>query len=135
MISLLSSIARLKIFRYLLVGSIGASIDLLIYSIGTYGLGAPWLVASIFSSLISTLIGYYLSIYIVFESGVRYKRYQEIFGVLSISFIAFSMHQLLLYYFIEIWNLNLIISKIIAIGLIFFFNYFSRSFFIFSKPK
>ena len=122
---------RFKILRYLAVGAVGASIDISIFSIATYLLLLPWLLSSIFSSLISTLAGYYLSIWFVFKSGVRYKRYQEISGVFLISLIAFLMHQIFLYLFIEILNVNMIISKIVVIGLIFFFNYFSRSRLIF----
>jgi putative flippase GtrA len=129
----LSPLFRFKILRYLAVGAVGASIDIAIFSIATYLLLLPWLLSSIISSLVSTLAGYYLSIRFVFKSGVCYKQYQEISGVFLISFIAFSMHQFLLYFFIEILNINMIIAKIITIGLIFFFNYFSRSMIIFRR--
>lgn len=127
----LFSLFRFKILRYLAVGAIGASIDIAIFSTATYLLLLPWLLSSIISSLISTLAGYYLSIWFVFKSGVRYKQYEEISGIFLISFIAFLMHQSFLYILIEILHLNMIISKIVVIGLIFFFNYFSRSKFIF----
>ncbi len=128
----LLSFLRFKILRYLAVGAIGASVDLLIFSAATYLLNLPWLLSSVVSSLVSTLVGYYISIWFVFNSGVRYKQYQEISGVILISCIAFLMHQSLLYIFIEILQFNMIISKIITIGLIFFFNYFSRAKLIFS---
>lgn len=127
----LSLLLKFKILRYLMVGAIGALIDISLFTLAIYLLGFPWLFSSIISSLVSTLAGYYLSILFVFKSGVRYKKAQEISGVLLISFIAFIMHQSLLFIFIEILNINVIISKIITIGLIFFFNYFSRSKIIF----
>jgi putative flippase GtrA len=94
-----------------------------------------WLEASVISSILSTLVGYFLSIIFVFQSGSRYKIHQEIFGVLVISFFAFILHQALMYFFIEVLKVNFIFSKIISIGIIFLFNYFSRSKFIFSSFK
>lgn len=124
---------RFKILRYLVVGAVGALIDIALFTLATYLLDLPWLISSIASSLVSTLAGYYLSILFVFKSGVRYKKVQEISGVFLISFIAFIMHQSLLFIFIEILNINIIISKVITIGLIFFFNYLSRSKIIFPQ--
>lgn len=129
----LFSLYRFKILRYLIVGGIGALIDIAIFSIATYLLYLPWLPSSIVSSLVSTIAGYYLSIRFVFISGARYKQYQEIFGVFIISFFAFLMHQFLLYLLIEIIHFNMIVSKVIVIGSIFFFNYFSRSRVIFRQ--
>ena len=132
MLKKISSLFRYKIFRYLVIGSIGASIDLSIFSVAIYFFKLPWVLSSIFSSLVSTLAGYYLSIFFVFKSEVRYKKYQEIIGVIIISFCAFVIHQVLLYFFIENLHLNIILSKMAVISLIFFFNYFSRSKLIFS---
>ena len=129
----LSPLFKLKILRYSVVGAIGALIDITLFTLATYLLDFPWLISSIISSLVSTLAGYYLSIFFVFKSGVRFKKVQEILGVFLISFIAFIMHQFLLFVFIEILNINMIISKVITIGLIFFFNYFSRSKIIFTQ--
>jgi len=124
-------IFKFTIFRYLVIGGIGALIDILIFSVALYLFLLPWFPSSIISSLVSTLAGYFLSIFFVFKSGSYYKQYQEILGIFLISFIAFLMHQCLLYILIEILFLNLIASKVISIGLIFFFNYFSRSMIIF----
>ncbi len=132
MSEILNSILGYKILRYLLVGGVGATVDLAIFSVATYYFSLPWLLSSVISSLVSTLVGYYLSICFVFQSEVRYKKYQEIAGVILISFLAFLMHQALLYCFIEILDVNMIISKMVVIGSIFFFNYFSRSKIIFS---
>lgn len=126
---------RVKLLRYLLVGAIGASIDIALFILAAHLLDLPWLLSSIISSLVSTLAGYYLSILFVFKSGVRYKKIQEISGVFLISFVAYTMHQSLMFVFIEILNINMIISKVITIGLIFFFNYFSRSKIIFRQTN
>lgn len=130
---ILSKLLKSRIFRYLLLAPIGAASDLLVFSILISLLHFYWLSASIISSLFSTLIGYYLSIKFVFQSGTRFKKYQEIIGVLIISFIAFILHQGLMYICIEFLSLHLIASKILVIGLMFLFNYFSRSKIIFSN--
>lgn len=130
---ILNKLLKSRIFRYLLLAPIGAASDLLVFLILTSPLHFHWLSASIISSLFSTLVGYYFSIKFVFKSGTRFKRYQEIIGVLIISFIAFILHQGLMFIFIEFLGLHLIVSKIIVIGLMFLFNYFSRSKIIFSN--
>lgn len=130
---ILKSIFKLKIVRYFLVGTVGASTDISIFFILTSLIGLNWPISSIISSIISVLLGYYLSIKFVFQSGLRFKKYQEIAGIFLISAIAFLMHQSLLFIFIEFFNINMIISKVITIGLIFFFNYFTRSKIIFPQ--
>lgn len=132
---ILSRLLKFRIFRYLLLAPLGAASDLLVFSILISLLDFHWLSASIISSLLSTLVGYYLSIKFVFQSGARFKKYQEIIGVLIISLIAFILHQGLMYTCIEFFGLHLIASKIFVIGLMFLFNYFSRSRIIFSNCR
>jgi putative flippase GtrA len=129
----LSSLFRFKILRYLVIGAIAASVDLIIFSVAIYFFNVSWFLSSVFSTIVSTLAGYYLSICFVFQSEVRYKKYQEMLGVIAISFFAFILHQSLLYFFIEILNVNMILAKVIVIASVFFFNYFSRSRLIFRE--
>jgi putative flippase GtrA len=126
-------LCKVKIIRYFLIGSIGASIDLVIFSTAILYFRLPWFAASLASLIISTLAGYFLSIRFVFQSGIRFKMHQEIFGVLVISAIAFVMHQALMYMLIEILSIQIILSKILVIGLMFLFNYFCRSRIIFKN--
>jgi len=126
---------KITMFRYFVIAPIGASIDVLIFMLLLEHNNYPWLEASVISSILSTLVGYFLSIIFVFQSGSKYKMHQELFGVLVISFFAFILHQALMYLFIEVLKVNFLFSKIISIGIIFLFNYFSRSKFIFSSFK
>ena len=129
----LSNLFRFKILRYLVIGAIAASVDLIIFSVAIYFFNVTWFLSSVFSTIVSTLAGYYLSICFVFQSEVRYKKYQEMLGVIAISFFAFILHQSLLYFFIEILDVNMILAKVIVIASVFFFNYFSRSRLIFRE--
>ena len=123
----LNSILKLRIVRYLLVGACCASVDLAIFSFLINSVLIPWLLSSVISTVIATLIGYYLSIRFVFKSEIRFQRYQEVIGVLLIGVFALLLHQLFLYLLIEVLELEQFFSKLLVICLIFFFNYFSRS--------
>lgn len=123
----------MRIVKYFFVGGIAAIIDIGLFSFFAAYLGLPWLPVSIATFILATLINYFLSILFVFQSGVRYKKNQEIFGVFIISSLALAVNQIILYLSIEIFGLNLIISKILATGSVFFWNYFGRSRLIFAK--
>lgn len=123
----------MKIIKYFLVGGIAAIIDIGLFSFFAAYLSLPWLPVSIATFTLATLINYFLSIRFVFQSGARYKKNQEIIGVFIISSLALIINQIILYLSIEIFEFNLIISKILATGSVFFWNYFGRSRLIFAN--
>ena len=55
--------------------------------------------------------------------------------VLSISIFAFALHHILLYLLIEVVSVRLLSAKLLVIGLLFFFNYLSRSRIVFRGPS
>lgn len=119
------------LFKYLLVGGAAASLDIGIFSFFSGYCGWPWMPVSIASFILATLLNYFLSIQFVFESGAKYKRAQEILGVFIISTIALAVNQGILFVAIEIFQLNLILSKILATGTVFFWNFLGRKYFVF----
>ena len=121
----------IRLFRYFIIGGISAIIDLGIFSLFAYIFGWPWFFVSIVSFIIATLANYFLSINFVFVSGVRYKKRAEITGVFIISGLALVVNQVVLYIGIEWLQWPLIVSKITATGMVFFWNYFGRRHFIF----
>lgn len=122
----------MKIVKYFFVGGISAIIDVGLFSFFTGYLSWPWLPVSVVTFILATLVNYYLSIFFVFQSGIRYRKKQEIFRVFVISSLALVINQIILFISIEIFELNPIKSKILATGSVFFWNFFGRSRFIFN---
>lgn len=119
------------IVKYFFVGGTAACIDIGLFAFFAAYLGWPWLPVSVVSFILATLANYLLSINFVFVSGVRYKKFHEILFVFIISGIALVINQMILFISIEIVQIQLIIAKIIATGIVFFWNYFGRKYFVF----
>jgi len=121
----------MRIIKYFFVGGTAALVDIGLFSLLAVYLGWPWIPVSIVTFLLATLTNYFLSIKFVFESGIRYKKYVEVFGVFIVSGLALLVNQIVLYMSIEIFEWHLILSKILATGVVFFWNYYGRSKFVF----
>lgn len=120
-----------RVVKYFFVGATAAVVDISLFSLFAVYLGWPWVPVSISTFIFATLVNYLLSIKFVFESGIRHKKYVELSGVFLVSGLALIVNQLVLYITIEALGFQLIISKIISTGTVFFWNYFGRSRFIF----
>lgn len=121
----------MRIVKYFFVGGTAAVVDIGLFAIFAGYLGLPWIPVSIATFILATLVNYLLSIRFVFESGVRHQKHVELAGVFVVSGLALLVNQLALYIAIELLGLQLIISKIIATGVVFFWNYYGRSKFVF----
>ena len=122
----------MKIVRYFFVGAAAAAVDIGFFAILAKYFGLPWFPVSIFSFVLATLVNYVLSIKHVFSSGVRFARHHEVMLVFVVSAIALAVNQGVLWVLIENWSWNLIIAKIFATGVVFFWNYAARRNFIFN---
>ena len=119
-----------RLIRYFFVGSTAALVDWLLYwALVKYG-AMHYLLAAIFSFIASTAVNYVLSIKWVFHSG-RHSRSLEIGLVFFVSLIGLIFNELFLYLFAGVFQVNYMISKIAATGIVFFWNYFTRKKFIF----
>lgn len=118
--------------RYFFVGGISALLDFLIFCL-FFNLFNNWFIAGILSFFITITANYYLSINFVFNSGNKFKKLHEIYLVFFVSFIGFVFNQIILFFFIEAFILNVYLSKIIATALVFIWNFSTRKFYIFDK--
>lgn len=121
----------MRIVKYFSVGGVAAAVDIGLFSIFASYLGWPWIAVSVVTFILATLTNYYLSIKFVFKSGSRHKKYIEVIGVFIVSVLALLVNQLALYVAIKVFNLHLILSKIVATGIVFFWNYYGRSKYVF----
>ena len=122
---------KYKIIRYFFVGGIAAVIDITLFAIFAKFLGYNYLVVAFFSFIVATLVNYIISIKIVFVSGTRHAKHKEVFLVYFVSGVGLLLNLLILYVLISLLGVEKVSSKIIATGLVFFWNYFARKHFIF----
>ncbi|MBU3545491.1 GtrA family protein [Polynucleobacter sp. MWH-Mekk-B1] len=121
----------MRLLKYFFVGGTAAAVDIGLFSLCAGYLGWPWIPVSICTFILATLVNYFLSIQFVFESGSRHKKHVEVIGVFLVSGLALLVNQLVLFMAIEVLGWHLIVSKIIATGAVFFWNYFGRAKFVF----
>lgn len=123
----------MRVVKYAVVGAIAAVIDLLIFVIFAKLLNFDYLAIGAIGFIIATAVNYLLSIRFVFESGVRFEFQKEVLLVFLISFLALGVNQMVLYVGIGIFGWEMLLTKILATGTVFFWNFGARSRFIF-KP-
>lgn len=125
----------MKIIRYLCVGSIAAATDIFFFISAVKILQLDWFFVSLASFMLATTINYIFSVIYVFESGTRFRRRTEASLVFMVSSIGLLVNQTTLWLLIDTFNIDEIISKIMATASVFFWNYMTRSNFIFKENK
>ena len=124
----------MRIVRYFFVGGAAAAVDFTLFAIFTKAAGFPWFPSAVVSFVAATLFNYVLSIRHVFESGVRFKRNQEIFFVFLVSTIGLCLNQAVLWILIEHWRVEPLVAKACGTAAVFLWNFQARHGFIF-RPR
>lgn len=125
----------MKIIKYFFVGGVAALVDFLIFALFVKILALPWFISGVTGFTVATLVNYFLSIRHVFTSGARFKKHKEIVLIFFVSFIGLIINQLILWQCIDFLFLDPLFAKIIATGIVFFWNYSARNQFIFKSKK
>jgi putative flippase GtrA len=123
--------AAMKIARYFFVGAAAAAVDITLFGLLTMALGLPWFPVAIVSFVAATAVNYHLSIRHVFSRGVRFAKHQKAILIYAVSGIGLAVNQGMLWLLIDKLFWHLLLAKVIATGVVFFWNYGSRCLFIF----
>ena len=121
----------MKIVRYFFVGGAAAVVDIGIFFLFAKLAGHDYLLVGCVGFLIATAVNYVLSVKHVFKSGVRFTKRREIILVYAVSLVGLSINQLVLYVMIEQAHSELMLAKLTATGVCFFWNFSARHFIIF----
>ncbi len=124
-----------NIVKYTFVGGVAAIVDWSIFTVFAYKLGFEYLAVSAIGFIVATLVNYFLSIRFIFQSGIRFQKKAEVASIYLISAIGLLLHQIILYFLVDIILLNMLISKVTATGLIFIWNFVLRNYYIFAEKK
>lgn len=112
--------------RSIFVGGIAATADMgMVYVLVDF-INIHYLISSTLGFIFGILINYYLSIFWVFEKKKLKRKTVEftIFAIIGI--LGLLLNNLIMWFFTDIVTFHYLLSKIIAIILVFIFNFFTR---------
>ena len=113
------------------MGGAAACVDIGLFMLFAQGLGLPYLRVAAASFVAATLVNYFLSVRFVFVSGARFTRRWEMLLVFVVSAIGLAINQLILAACVEMAHAPLLVAKLAATGVVFFWNYLARRLFVF----
>jgi putative flippase GtrA len=121
----------MRIVRYFFVGAVAAAVDIGLFTVFARLLGYDYFIVAGCTFIVATLVNYLLSVRHVFASGARFGRSLEVGLVFAVSAIGLAINQGVMFVAVERLGLDLVLSKILATGIVFLWNYQSRANFVF----
>ena len=124
-----------RIARYFVVGGVAACVDIGLFMLFAQHYGYPYLRVGALSFIAATLVNYWLSIRFVFVSGARFRRRWELAMVFAVSAVGLVINQAILALCVESLRFGLLAAKLVATGVVFFWNYGARRYFVFKPAR
>lgn len=129
------SAERRAIARYFLVGGAAACVDIGLFTLFARQMGLPYQAVGAATFVLATLVNYLLSVRFVFHSGARHHPRLEIVLVYAVSGVGLALNAAILWAAVEQAHLDLLFAKLLATGVVFFWNYFARRLLVFGTPR
>ncbi len=124
----------MKIFRYFLVGGAAAAVDIGWFFVFAKVAGFNYLAVAPLGFVLATWVNYRLSVRHVFRSGIRFSRGREIVLVYVISAVGLLVNQAVLYGLVDQLGVELMLAKVTATVMVFFWNFGARNNYLFAPP-
>ncbi|KAA6437749.1 GtrA family protein [Rufibacter glacialis] len=124
--------AALQAVRFVLVGAFCAAFDFLLYALMVEFLGVYYVFATVFSTVIAIVLNYFLTRKWVFSSS-KYSFKYEFSSFVLFSLVGLLLNLGLILLFVEKIQMNPLLGKLLAIGLVSVFNYFSKKKLVFGE--
>ena len=127
-----------QFLSYFGVGGVSAIVEWAVFSLFEALFNVPFLLATALAFLVSTSVNWYLGRRFTFKSN-RYqnKRGKEIVLVFSVSAVGLILNLILMAVFVNVFRMNThllkTVAKILATGIVFFWNYLSRKYWIYAN--
>lgn len=121
-----------QIHKFLLLGVVSTLIDYAVYSVLIFT-GVDYVAAILAGYSMGLLANYQIGRRYIFTSGVKVKSsHAEFMAVVVIAVFGalfnIAIVKLLSY---SVWKLDPMLSRVIAIGVVFFWNYLARKFWVY----
>jgi len=123
-----------NLLRYGFTGAVASIVDFGLFAVLVRGVHWPWFISGCISFSLSILAGYMISIRLVFVSGGRFRKHEEIALVFAISLFGLAINQTLLYALIRA-GLDPLLAKVGASIFVVSWNFLARSRFVFKMRE
>jgi putative flippase GtrA len=121
-----------QFMRYVAVGGTAALVEWGSFYLCNYPLGLHYLLSVALAFILATGVNYLLSILFVFTRG-RYSARLEALLVYFVSAVGLLLNMLLMWALHGLLDINAMIAKVIATGIVLIWNFTSRKVFIFRE--
>lgn len=125
----------IQAMRYFFVGGVAFVVDFSLLFLLTSKVGIHYLVSAAISFIFGLIINYFLSRVWVFNKAIIKNRLMEFGLVILISIVGLLLNELFIWFFTDKINIYYLLSKIIAAGIIFWWNFFARKFILYNLSQ
>ncbi len=119
-----------QIFKFVIVGGIATIIDWFVYYILYNMFNLNPLIANIFSFIVSVIYNYIASVKWVFDVNTNKTKKRMFIEFMIFAVLGLILTEILLWLFISVFNIDKMISKIIATAIVMVFNFITRKIFL-----
>jgi len=123
----------IQLFRYFFVGGLAFAADFITLFFLTEYVGVHYLVSAALAFILGLIVNYLLCIFWIFNIRRFSSRSLEIILFVIIGIIGLGLNELIIWFFTEIAMLFYLISKLISTAIVYFWNFFARKYFLYSK--
>lgn len=121
--------------KFVITGVIATAIDWAIFYVLVYPVQMNPLIAQIFSFLASTLFNYYSNTKWVFDTTKNKTRRRLMTEFFILSAVSLGISEALLALFINVFNMNDMLAKIVMTAIIMVFNFVTRKLFLEERKR
>lgn len=122
-----------KLYQYTLVGGFSAIVDISLFLLlKAWVSNIHYLLIATFTFILATFVNYFLCMLFVFKHDYKRSSQQRLFLVYVVSAIGLLIHHSVLFFTFEALTIPIAMSKILAMGTAFGWNFLSRKHFVFA---
>ena len=121
--------------KFVIIGGLSFIIDFALYFVFTRYLGIMEMVAQIMSFSISVIFNYMMSMKYVFVSKDDLKKHHEFMIFITLSALGALLNWVIFYIMFYVLGIDDLITKVIDAGIVMFFNFITRKFFLEKKEE
>ena len=125
---------KIQFFRSLFVGGIATVADMGVLAILSKGFLIDDFISATIGFIFGLTVNYFISIKYVFHTRNIQSRWIEfaIFSVIGVIGLGIT---LLIIYLFKLWNVDVLISKVVSVVIVYFWNFFVRQFVLYRGEK
>jgi putative flippase GtrA len=118
---------------YFVVGLLATLVEWGSFWVLDYAIGIQYLIATIIAMIISTFSNWLFGRLMTFRNAEKGNTLIEIGKIYITSFAGIGLNVLLMWIMVDKCTMNEMLSKVIATGFVFFYNYFIRTLYIYKN--